>query len=283
MSPGLVEMQPIDGRDLIAQRGRPRSATGSNAMYRPKSTTASAHAIEQAIRTRSLFETRAPRHPAPTAPSAGPHSPRRPPSSTTSAISPNGFGTARDVTHRRRTEEDLTDIRSRMEAAPGPPAPIGTWSWGHPGRPLLGATPASPRIFSLDPDQVASSPLASVVPRHPPRRPPPRRRRPSQRPSTPAAATRPSTASSRPDGTCRWVKRPRPGGKLDPQGPPPPDSPGVVIDITDRKTAQQDLALLTDESDRRRRLYEDHPLQHAPTSPMSSTSSTASSTPTRPS
>jgi PAS domain S-box-containing protein len=42
---------------------------------------------------------------------------------------------------------------------------------------------------------------------------------------------------------------------LDAQGRPA-RFPGVVIDITDRKTAQQDLAVLTDESDRRRRLYE---------------------------
>jgi PAS domain S-box-containing protein len=248
MSPDWSEMQPIDGRDLIASAAVPlRDWLQRNVP--PEEHDRIRHAIEQAIRTRSLFELE--------------HRVIRPDGSigwTHSRAAPildhlgnitEWFGTARDVTHRRRTEEDLTDIRSRMEAALAAGA-IGTWSWDIQADRFSGDASLA-RIFSLDPDQVASSPLASVV----------HAIHPDDRPRVADAITEAIDSGGRyeteyrvvrPDGTCRWVNA-RGQVELDPQGRPA-RFPGVVIDITDRKTAQQDLALLTDESDRRRRLYE---------------------------
>ena len=70
-------------------------------------------------------------------------------------------GTVADITDRKRIENELRDIRSRMEAALGAGA-IGTWTWEVPTDRFF-ADQSLARIFSLAPEDVAGGPLARIV------------------------------------------------------------------------------------------------------------------------
>jgi PAS domain S-box-containing protein len=161
------------------------------------------------------------------------------------------FGTASDVTQRTQTEEQLQDIRSRMDAALEAGA-IGTWAWDVPNDRFFGDSSLA-RIFGVPPEAVTGGPLSAMVDAiHPDDR--------ARVAELVDDALRIGTHYEadyrviRPDGSVRWVtargrvERGRDGAPL--------RFPGVVMDITDRKQAEAELQRVTADSDRMRRLYE---------------------------
>ena len=157
----------------------------------------------------------------------------------------------RDVTVRRRAESELRDIRSRMEAALAGAA-IGTWSWDIREDRFF-ADPSLAKIFSLPPELARGGFLSQIVDYiHPDDR------------EKVAELVRAVVESGRyyeadyrvvqEDGTWRWVTA-RGQVERDAQGQAI-RFPGVVIDITERKRAEEELTRVTKESDRRKRLYE---------------------------
>lgn len=157
----------------------------------------------------------------------------------------------RDVTVRRRAERDLRDIRSRMEAALAGAA-IGTWSWDICEDRFF-ADPSLAKIFSLPPELVTGGSLSRIVDYiHPDDR-----ERVSDLVNKAVESGRYYEADYRvvqTDGTWRWVTA-RGQVERDEQGQAI-RFPGVVIDITERKRAVEELARVTEESERRKRLYE---------------------------
>jgi PAS domain S-box-containing protein len=161
------------------------------------------------------------------------------------------FGAASDITRRKQAEEDLRDIRSRMEAALAAGA-IGTWSWDVMSDRFYGDASLA-KIFSVAPDDVTGGPLSRIVESvHPDDR------RNVDYLISQALATgtlyEADYRVAQPDGSWKWVAA-RGQVERDANGRPL-RFPGVVIDVTDWKQAEEDLARLTEESDRRKRLYE---------------------------
>lgn len=161
------------------------------------------------------------------------------------------FGTASDVTRRKQAEEDLQDIRSRMEAALAAGA-IGTWAWDVVADRFYGDASLA-RIFGVAPEVVSGGPLAALIDViHPDER-------------VSVAALVEETLKSgdryeadyrvvRQDGSSRWVTA---RGQVERNAAGEAVRfPGVVIDVTDRKLAEAALERVTAESDRLRRLYE---------------------------
>ncbi|HVW01304.1 MAG TPA: ATP-binding protein, partial [Planctomycetaceae bacterium] len=157
----------------------------------------------------------------------------------------------RDVTDQQRTESELRDIRSRMEAALAGAA-IGTWTWDvREDRFFADASLA--KIFSLSQELAQGGPLSQIVDSI----------HPHDRERVAALVNRAVESGqyyeadyrvAQTDGTYRWitargqVERDADGRAI--------RFPGVVIDITERKRAEEELARVTAESERRKRLYE---------------------------
>ena len=161
------------------------------------------------------------------------------------------FGLARDITRRKQAEAELHDIRSRMEAALAAGA-IGTWSWDVQADRFYGDASVA-RIFAVEPQDVAGGPLSRLVDAlHPDDR-----ARVGELVDAALRSGERYEADYRivqPDGSWRWVTA-RGKVEYDDAGKPL-RFPGVVIDVTDWKRAEEDLALVRTDSERRKRLYE---------------------------
>jgi PAS domain S-box-containing protein len=161
------------------------------------------------------------------------------------------FGTASDVTRRKQVEEELRDIRSRMETALGAGA-IGTWAWEVQTDRFYGDASLA-KMFAVDHESVSGGSLAGIV----------HSIHPDDLPRVKALINEAIETGDRyeadyriaqPNGSWKWVTA---------RGQVERDSagrairfPGVVIDITDWKLAKAELARVTDESERLKRLYE---------------------------
>lgn len=161
------------------------------------------------------------------------------------------FGTASDVTRRKRAEEELRDIRSRMEAALDAGA-IGTWSWDIPADRFYGDASVA-RIFCVSQADIAGGSLSRLIASIHPEDWPQVNTLINQAINN-GEHYEASYRVLQTDGSWRWVTA---RGKVerDAEGQAV-RFPGVVIDITDWKRAERDLARLTEESERRKRLYE---------------------------
>jgi PAS domain S-box-containing protein len=160
-------------------------------------------------------------------------------------------GVVQDVSARKRAEHELRDIRSRMEAALAAGA-IGTWSWDVPGDRFFG-DPSLARIFGLEPTAVTGGALAGLIAAI----------HPDDRDRVSDRITRAVQAGgwyeddyrvARRDGSWRWVTA-RGQVERDAHGRAV-RFPGVVVDVTERKNAEDALKRVTAESERRKRLYE---------------------------
>lgn len=161
------------------------------------------------------------------------------------------FGTASDVTRRKQAESELRDIRSRMEAALGAGA-IGTWSWDVPTDRFYGDSSFA-RIFSMDPADLEGGSISRLL----------EAIHPDDRERVNGLVSRALENGTRyeadyrvaqADGSWKWITA-RGQIERDEFGRAT-RFPGVVIDVTDWKIAQEELARVTDESDRRKRVYE---------------------------
>jgi PAS domain S-box-containing protein len=243
-----TEMQPLDGRDFLLSTSTPiRDWMNQNvpAFEQPRTKAA----INKAIEEKSTFELE--------------HQVNRIDGSlgwTFSRAIPiideagniiEWFGTASDVTRRKQAEEELRDIRSRMEAALDAGA-IGTWSWDIQADRFHGDASFA-RMFTVAPIAVAGESLAGVLDSiHSDDR---------QVVSDLIAKAiqngdryEADYRVAQPGGGWKWVTA-RGQVERDADGRAV-RFPGVVIDISDWKQAERNLALLTEESDRRKRLYE---------------------------
>lgn len=161
------------------------------------------------------------------------------------------FGTARDITRRKHAETDLTDIRSRMEAALHAGA-IGTWAWDVEADEFH-ADASLARMFAVNAADVSGGNLSRVVESiHPDDR---------QRVLELIAAAIATGGRyeadyrvAQPDGSWKWVMA---RGQVERSADGRTTRfPGVVIDVTDWRRAKEELARVTDESERLKRLYE---------------------------
>ena len=158
----------------------------------------------------------------------------------------------RDITDRKRAEDELRQVRNRLEAALEA-ATVGIWSWDVVKDRLAGDRNFA-RMFSLPADEVVVGlPLSRYVVRI----------HPDDRAPVSALVEQAVETGGRyaadyrivsPDGTVRWVEV---RGRVyrDASGQPS-TFPGVMTDITERKLVEQQLELISAESERRRRLYE---------------------------
>lgn len=161
------------------------------------------------------------------------------------------FGTASDVTRRKRAEEELQDIRSRMEAALNAGA-IGTWSWDVQADRFYGDGSLA-RMFSVDQADVSGGSLTRLMKTlHPDDQH--RVRDLIGRVLESGSNYEADYRIAQPDGSWRWVTA-RGQVERDAAGKAV-RFPGVVIDVTDWKRAKEDLARLTEESEHRKRVYE---------------------------
>eukprot|EP00456_Euglypha_rotunda_P059200 TRINITY_DN493_c0_g3_i1.p1 TRINITY_DN493_c0_g3~~TRINITY_DN493_c0_g3_i1.p1 ORF type:complete len:1178 (-),score=284.29 TRINITY_DN493_c0_g3_i1:6361-9894(-) len=248
LSADWSEMYPLDGRDFLISTSEPMR--GWMAQNLPAFEHArTIEAINKAIATKSTFELE--------------HQVNRVDGTlgwTFSRAIPilddeghilEWFGTASDVTRRKRAEEELRDIRSRMEAALDAGA-IGTWSWDIPADRFYGDASVA-RIFCVTPADIAGGSLSRLVASIHPEDWPQVNTLINQAINN-GEHYEASYRVLQTDGSWRWVTA---RGKVerDAEGQAV-RFPGVVIDITDWKRAERDLAHLTEESDRRKRLYE---------------------------
>ena len=161
------------------------------------------------------------------------------------------FGMASDVTRRKLAEEELRDIRSRMEASLAAGA-IGTWSWDVVSDQFYGDGSLA-RMFMVDPNDVAGSNLSRIMERiHPDDRL--RVGELINKALQDADRYEADYRVTQSNGTWKWVAA-RGLIERDASGQAV-RFPGVVIDVTDWKRAQEELARVTDESERRKRVYE---------------------------
>jgi len=161
------------------------------------------------------------------------------------------FGVARDTTRRKLAEEELRDIRSRMEAALAAGA-IGTWSWDVITDRVLGDASLA-RLFGIGLRDVTGGPLSKLVDAiHPDDRE--RVTKLVEKAVETGDRYEADYRVEQTDGTWKWVtargqiERDEAGRAV--------RFPGVVIDISDRKRAEESLARVTDESERRKRVYD---------------------------
>ncbi|MBC8087891.1 MAG: PAS domain S-box protein [Phycisphaerae bacterium] len=241
-------LQPLDGRGLIASSSAPM--TGWMEQNIPLFERARLQAaIAEAISGRKMFELE--HQVVGTDGALGWTHSRAVPILDDAGNITEWFGTASDITRRKQAEAELTDIRSRMEAALEAGA-IGTWAWDIPADRFFGDASFS-RIFGVPQTIVAGGPLAGILESiHPDDR-----ARVSQLVQDTVKSGHQYEADyrvNRPDGYSRWVtargqvERSADGTAL--------RFPGVVIEVTERKLAEAKLELVTAESDRLRRLYE---------------------------
>lgn len=248
MSADWQIMQPLNGRGLVADNTEPIPDWLTRNIP-PSEHPRVRDAIAEAIATRRMMELK--------------HQTIRPDGTlgwTSSRAVPildaqgnvlEWFGAATDITRRRLAEDELKDIRSRMEAALDAGA-IGTWSWDVRADRFYGDASFA-RIFSLDPETVSGGPIAHIMESiHPDDR-----QRVSDLVNRTVAAGDRYDADYRvaqPDGSWKWVNA-RGAVQRDENGTPVL-FPGVVIDITDRKQIESDLDRVTSEADHHRRHYE---------------------------
>ncbi len=161
------------------------------------------------------------------------------------------FGTASDVTRRKQAEEDLKDIRSRMEAALEAGA-IGTWAWDVQADRFFGDASLA-HIFGVPREAVGGGPLSGVADAiHPDDR-----ARVTELVQNALESGDRYEADYRvtlPGGSIRWVTA-RGQVERDARGRAV-RFPGVVIDVTERKLAEAALDRVTADSEKLRRLYE---------------------------
>ncbi len=152
---------------------------------------------------------------------------------------------------RARAEADLRDIRSRMEAALAAGA-IGTWAWDVPNDRFYG-DPSLARIFAVPLAAVAGGPIAALMDSI----------HPDDRDGVAGLVKRAVEVGGEYEadyrvtdgvGGWRWVNA-RGQVERDDAGKVV-RFPGVVIEVTDRKRAEEALDRVTAESERRTRLYE---------------------------
>lgn len=156
-----------------------------------------------------------------------------------------------DTTERWRAEHELRDIRSRMETALAAGA-IGTWSWDVTNDRFYG-DPSLARIFAVPASAVAGGPLAGLMNsiHH------------DDRDRVGRLVNQAVEAGGRYEadyrvtdgaGGWRWVNA---RGQVErDHADQMVRFPGVVIEVTDRKRAEEALGLVKAESERRTRLYE---------------------------
>lgn len=248
MSADWSELKPFDGRELVPSNREPTSE------WMHQNIPASEHprikaAIEKAISEKSVFELE--------------HQVIRvdgTPGWTFSRAVPildddgeilEWFGTASDVTRRKQAEEDLSDIRSRMEAALHAGA-IGTWAWDVEADRFY-ADASLARMFAVEPSDVSGEPIARVV----------KSIHPDDLERVQKLIGHAIETGGRyvadyrvaqPDGSWKWVMA---RGQIERSADGTATRfPGVVIDVTDWKRAQEELDRVTEDSERLKRLYE---------------------------
>lgn len=160
-------------------------------------------------------------------------------------------GVVQDISARKQAEEELRDIKSRMEAALEAGA-IGTWTWDIPQDRFYGDASLA-HIFSLNADDIQGIPISMIMDSI----------HPEDIGWVAELVNRTVESGGKYEadyrvtdgqGSWRWVnarglvERDHAGRAV--------RFPGVVIDITQRKLAEEKLAELTAVSDRRKRLYE---------------------------
>jgi len=248
MSGDWTVLQPLDGRDLVASNSTP--IVGWMEKNIPEFEHARVRAaIDDAIAGRQTFDLE---HRVIRADGTlgWTHSRAVPILDDTGNIL-EWFGTASDVTRRKQAEEDLKDIRSRMEVALEAGA-IGTWAWDVQADEFFGDASLA-HIFGLPPGAASGGPLSGIVDAiHPDDR------------ARVTGLVEDAVQSgdryeadyrvTRPGASVRWVTA-RGHVERDAEGRAARFS-GVVIDITDRKRAEAALQQATVESERIRRLYE---------------------------
>jgi len=248
MNTDWTEMQRLDGRGLVAENDAPIRDWMQKNIPRLEHARVT-DAIRAAVAEKRMFEVE--------------HQVIRADGSIGSTFSravpllgDNGeilewFGAASDITRRKDAEEDLRDIRSRMEMALAVGA-IGTWSWDVQTDRFFGDASLA-GLFGVAPEDVAGGPLSGLLKTvHPEDR-----ERVSQdisRALKNCGRYESDYRLAQADGTWRWVTA---------RGQVEPDAlgraarfPGVLIDITERKRAEAELARVTAESEQRKRLYE---------------------------
>jgi PAS domain S-box-containing protein len=142
--------------------------------------------------------------------------------------------TGSDVTERKRTEAQLHDIRSRMEAALAAGA-IGTWTWEVASDRFF-ADQSLARMFALAMEDARGGPLQRIVDAV---HPDDRTRVLAQIEKALSSGDRfeADYRVSQNDGSWRWVTA---RGKVErDENGRPTQFPGVAIDITERKQAEE--------------------------------------------
>jgi PAS domain S-box-containing protein len=248
MSPDWSEMQPLDGRGFIASNTVPlRNWLQQN--IPPLEHPRLRQAYERAIRGKQKFELE--HQVFRVDGSIGWVFSRAIPIVDAQGQITEWLGAAKDISRRKDAEAELADIRARMDAALAASA-IGTWSYDIPQDRVYGDASLA-QLFSLSVSEVSGGPLEPFVNSM---HPDDRLRVQSEIQATIQSGSRFESdyRVRQTDGSWRWVNA-RGQVQRDAAGNPL-RLPGVVIDITERKTAEAELARVTEESERRKRLYE---------------------------
>lgn len=242
------EMQPLDGRGLVAGNDQPiRDWLEQNIPASEHATVRAA--VQVAIANKAMFELE---HQVIRADgTVGWTFSRAIPLLNDAGQIVEWFGAASDITRRKIAEENLRDIRARMENALAVGA-IGTWSWEVQLDRFYGDASLA-GLFGVSPDDVAGGPLARLMNSiHPDDRD--RVARDVALAVQNCSAYESDYRLVQADGSWRWVTA-RGNVEADATGRAA-RFPGVVIDITERKRVEAELLRVTDEAERRKRLYE---------------------------
>lgn len=248
MSADWSEVQPLDGRGLIAGNDQPlRDWLDRNIPANEHATVRAA--VQVAIATKTMFELE---HQVIRADGTlGWTFSRAIPLLDDKGQIVEWFGAASDITRRKIAEENLHDIRARMENALAVGA-IGTWSWDVQLDRFYGDASLA-RLFCVLPADVAGGPLARLMKSiHPEDRE--RVARDVQHAVHHCSVFESDYRLTQADGSWRWVTA-RGNVEADDTGRAA-RFPGVVIDITERKRVEAELLRVTEEAERRKRLYE---------------------------
>lgn len=248
MSADWSEMKPLDGRGLVASNTHPISDWLEKNVPRNEHARLK-HAIRDAIDRKGPFELEHQIYRSDG--SLGWTFSRAIPLLDADGEIREWFGTASDVTRRKAAEEALNDIRSRMEAALAAGA-IGTWSWDVEADCFYGDASLA-RIFGVDQPAVDGGKISMILK--------------SIHDDDIARVTKLIEEAlahgdqyeadyrvKQPDGGVKWVTA---RGRIERDSNRIPIRfPGVVIDVTERKLAEANLSKVSEESERRRRIYE---------------------------
>jgi len=248
MSADWTEMQPLDGRGLVAKNDQPiRDWMQRNIPSFEHARVA--EAVRAATATHQMFELE--HQVIRSDGTLGWTFSRAVPIRNAQGEILEWFGAASDITRRKLAEEDLTDIRSRMETALAVGA-IGTWSWDVQADRFFGDASLA-GLFGVAPEDVAGGPISQLMNSiHPEDRE--RVSRDIENALANCGRYESDYRLAQEDGSWRWVTA---RGKVEQDSHGRPVRfPGVIIDITERKRVEAELAHVTSESDRRKRLYE---------------------------